>query len=89
MKRRELNFIPKNKNVNELQDYARRNKLTGYSNQRKRKLIELVNSDRKEKAKNLLSQLQKDIFLEIVNLYNNGKNYEYIMGSLVIFWLKD
>ena len=59
---------------------AKRNKLTGCSNQRKQKLIELVNSDRKEKAKNLLSMLQKDIFLEIVNLYNNGKNCEYIIG---------
>ncbi len=55
--REELDFIPKNKNVNELKDYARRNKLTGCSNQRKQKLIELVNSDRKEKAKNLLSRL--------------------------------
>ena len=80
MKELELNFIPKNKNVNEPEDYARGNKLTGYSNQRKQKLIELVNSDRKEKAKNLLSTLQKDIFLEIVNLYNNGKNYEHIIG---------
>lgn len=68
MKELELNFIPENKNVNELEDCARRNKLTGYSNQRKQKLIELVSSDRKEKAKDLLSTLQKDVFLEIVNL---------------------
>jgi len=57
MKELELNFIPKNRNVNELEDYARRNKLTGYFNPRKQKLIELVNSDRKEKVKNLLSPL--------------------------------
>ena len=80
MKELELNFIPKNKNVNEPEHYARRNKLTGCSNQRKQKLIELVNSDRKGKAKKLLSTLQKDVFLEIVNLYNNGKNYENIIG---------
>lgn len=59
MKELELNFIPKNKKINELEDYARRNKLTGYSNLRKQKLIELVNSDRKEKVKNLLSPLWK------------------------------
>ena len=35
MKELELNFIPKNKNVNELEGYARRNKLTGYSNLKK------------------------------------------------------
>ena len=62
MKELELDFIPKNKNVNEPEDYARGNKLTGYSNLRKQKIIELINSDRKEKAKNLLSTLQKDIF---------------------------
>jgi len=62
MRELELNFIPKNRNVTELEDYAWRNNLTGYSNQRKQKLIELFNSDRKEKAKSLLSTLQKDIF---------------------------
>jgi hypothetical protein len=62
MKEFELDFIPKNKNITELEDYVRRNRLTGYSNLRKQKLIELVNLDRKEKAKNLLSTPQKDIF---------------------------
>lgn len=76
----DLDFEPEGRKVNELKDYARRHKLTGYSYLRKQKLIELVNKDMKEKAKSLLSKLQIAIFLEIVNLYCKGKDYEYIVG---------
>ena len=73
MKELEFDFIPKNKNVRELEDYARRNKLTGYSNLRKENLIELVNSDRKEKVKNFLSPLWKKIIsLHLKRIFRNN-----------------
>jgi len=80
MKDFDLDFMPERRNVNELKDYARRHKLIGYSYLRKQKLIELVSNNMKEKAEDLLSKLQRAIFLEIVKLYCNGKNYEYIVG---------
>lgn len=63
----ELNFIAEFKGVKELRAYARRNKIRGFSRLNKGQLIDLVNSNKRERAKSMLTEDQRIIL--IVDLY--------------------